>query len=80
MIAALVGMVLFVVSETNRIENQMVVNMSLVDMGGKYKLVLAPQYFFFQLYPNLMVFSRNTSPGSKACIRWRPKCVLLPMK
>ena len=36
-IAALVGMVVLVVGETDRIKNQMVVNMSLVNMGGKYK-------------------------------------------
>lgn len=55
-IAALVGMVVFVVGETDRIENQMVVNIPLVNMGGKYKLVLATQYFFCQLHPNLMGF------------------------
>ena len=41
---------------TNRIENQMVVNMSLINMGGEYKLVLATQYFFCQLHPDLMGF------------------------
>ena len=45
---------MFVVGEADRIENQMVVNMSLVNMGGKYKLVLATQYFFCQLHPDLM--------------------------
>ena len=34
-IAALIGMVVFVVGKADRIENQMVVNMSLVNMGGK---------------------------------------------
>lgn len=55
-IAAFVGMVVLVVGEADRIENQMVVNMPLVNMGGKYKLVLATQYFFCQLHPNLMCF------------------------
>ena len=58
-IAALVGMVVLVVGETDRIENQMVVNMSLVNMGGKYKPVFATQYFFFQLHSNLMGFLRG---------------------
>ena len=53
-IAAFVGMVVLVVGEADRIKNQMVVNMSLVNMGGKYKLVLTTQYFFCQLHPNLM--------------------------
>ena len=61
-IAALVGMVVFVVGETDRIENQMVVNMSLVNMGGKYKFVLATQYFFCQLHPDLMgILGRDLS-------------------
>ena len=37
-------MVVLVVGEADRIENQMVMNMSLINMGGKYKLVLATQY------------------------------------
>ena len=44
-IAAFVGMVVLVVGEADRIENQMVVNMPL-----------ATQYFFCQLHPNLMCF------------------------
>ena len=47
-------MVVLVVGEADRIENQMVVNMPLINMGGKYKLVLATQYFFCQLHSDLM--------------------------
>lgn len=54
MVAALVRVVVLVVGEADRIENQMVVNMPLINMGGKYKLVLATQYFFCQLHSNLM--------------------------
>ena len=56
MVAALVGMVVLVVGEADRIEDQMIMNMSLINMGGKYKLVLATRYFFCQLQPNLMGF------------------------
>ena len=55
-IAAFVGMVVLVVGEAARIENQMVVNMPLINVGGKYKLVLATQYFFCHLHPDLMGF------------------------
>lgn len=80
-IAAFVGMVVLVVGEADRIENQMVVNMPLVNMGGKYKLVLATQYFFCQLPPNLMCFlGGDLSRGSKAWIKWRPRCVPLSME
>ena len=44
------------VGEADRIEDQMVMYMSFVDMGGKLKLVLATQYFFCHLYTNLMSF------------------------
>lgn len=65
MVAALVGMVVLVVGEADRIENQMVVNMPLVNMGGKYKLVLATQYFFCQLHPDLMGFLGGDLPRLK---------------
>ena len=39
--------------------------MSLVNMGGKYKLVLATQYFFCQLHPNLMGFLGGYLPRLK---------------
>lgn len=60
-IAAFIGMVVLMFVEADRIENQMVVNMLLINIGGKYKLVLNTQYFFCWLYPSLM--------GSP---RWRP--------
>ena len=37
-IATFVGMVVLMVCEADCIENQMVVNMPLINMGGKYKL------------------------------------------
>ena len=40
-------------------------NMSLVNMGGKYKLVLATQYFFCQLHPDLMGFLGRNLPRFK---------------
>ena len=56
---------MLVVGEADRIENQMVVNMPLVKMGGKYKLVLATQYFFCKLHPNLMGFLGGNLPRLK---------------
>ena len=64
-IAALVGMVMLMVGEADRIKNQMVVNMPLINMGGKYKLVLSTQYFFCQLQPNLMGFLWRHLPRLK---------------
>ena len=64
-IAPLVGVVVPVVLKADRIEDQMVVNMPLVNMGGKYKLVLATQYFFCQLHPDLMGFLGGDLPRPK---------------
>ena len=64
-IAPLIGMVVLVVGEADRIEDQMVVNMPFVNMGGKYKLVLATQYFFCQLHPDLMGFLWRHLPRLK---------------
>lgn len=58
-------MIVLVVGEADRIENQMVVNMPLVNMGGKYKLVLATQYFFCKLHTNLMGFLGGDLPRLK---------------
>ena len=40
-------------------------NMTFVNMGGKYKLVLATQYFICKLHPNLMGFLRGDLPRPK---------------
>ena len=58
-IAPLVGMVVLVIRETDRIEKQVVMNVTFVNMGGKYKLVLATQYFFCELHPDLVGFLRR---------------------
>ena len=53
-IAPLVRMAALVIREADHIKNQMIMNMILVDMGGKHKFVLADQYFFCKLHPDLM--------------------------
>ena len=58
-------MVVLVIREADRIENQVIMNMILVDMGGKYKLVLAIQYFFCKLHPDLMGLFRRDLPRLK---------------
>ena len=57
---------MLVVGEADRIEDQMIVNMPFINMGGKYKLVLATQYFFCQLHPNLMGFLWRHLPRLKS--------------
>ena len=64
-IAALVGMVVLVILKTDCIENQVVMNVILVYVGGEYKLVLATQYFFCQLHPDFMGFIGGNIPRLK---------------
>ena len=64
-ITPLVGVVVLVIREADRIENQVVMNMIFVNMGGKYKLVLATQNFFCELHPDLMGFLRRHLPRLK---------------
>ena len=40
-IALLVGMILFVVNEANRVENQVIMQMVFIDVGCQNKLILA---------------------------------------
>ena len=65
MIAALVGMIVLVIRKADRIENQMVMNMIFVYMGGKHKLILAAQDFFCKLYADLMGLFRRNLPRLK---------------
>ena len=53
MVTAFVGIVVLVVDEADRIENQIVMNMSLINMSSKHKLVLATPYFFASWIPIL---------------------------
>ena len=43
MVAALVGMVVLVVGEADRIENQVIMDVILVNMGGENKFIFAAQ-------------------------------------
>ena len=58
-------MVVLVIREADRIKNQVVMNMIFVYMGGKHKFVLAAQYFFCKLHPNLMSLLRRDLPRLK---------------
>ena len=65
MIASLVGMIVLVIRKADRIENQVVMNMIFVYMGGKYKLVLSAQDFFCKLHAYFMGLFRRNLPRLK---------------
>lgn len=62
----LLGVVLLVVGETGCVEDQMVMNMFLVNMGGPYECAFAAQYFFFwRLQPEFMHAPLVTPPQAQ---------------
>lgn len=64
-VTPLIGMVVLVIREADRIENQVVMNMPLVYVGGQDKFILAAQDFFCKLLPDLMGFLRRYLPRLK---------------
>ena len=65
MIAALIGMVVLVIRETDRIENQVIMNMIFVYVGGKDKFILAAQDFFCKFHAYFMGLFRRNLPRLK---------------
>ena len=64
-IASLVGMIVLMIRKADCIENQVVMNMIFVYMGGKYKLVLSAQDFFCKLHAYFMGLFRRNLPRLK---------------
>ena len=62
-ITPLVGMIVLVIRKADRIENQVVMNMIFVYMGGKYKFILAAQDFFCKFHADIMGLFRRDLPG-----------------
>ena len=52
-------------NKTDRIENQVVMNMIFVYVGGKYKFILAAQDFFCKLHADLVGLLRRDLPRLK---------------
>ena len=64
-IAPLIGMVVLVIREADRIKNQVVMDMPLVYVGGEDKFIFAAQDFLCKLHPDLMGFLRRHLPRLK---------------
>lgn len=64
-ITAFVGMVVPVILKADCIENQMVMNMVFINMGGEYKLLLTTQYFFSKLHSYFVGFFCGDLPRLK---------------
>ena len=72
-IASLIGMIVLVIRKADRIENQVVMNMIFVYMGGKYKLVLSAQDFFCKLHADFMGLLRRDLPRLKGLDQVTPQ-------
>ena len=64
-ITPLVGMIVLVIRKADGVENQVVMNMIFVYVGGKYKFILAAQDFFCKLHADLMGLFRCDLPRLK---------------
>ena len=64
-ITLLVGMIVLMIRKTDRIENQVVMNMIFVYVSGKYKFILAAQDFFCKLHADLVGLLRRDLPRLK---------------
>ena len=65
MITPLVGMIVLVIRKADRIENQVVMNMIFVYVGGKDKFILAAQDFFCKFHAYFMGLFRRNLPRLK---------------
>ena len=73
MITPLVGMIVLMIRKTDRIENQVVMNMIFVYVGGKYKFILAAQNFFCKLHADFMGLLRRDLPRLKGLDQVAPQ-------
>lgn len=76
-ICPLVGIVLVVIYEVSSTKNDMVMDMSLVNVRRQNILMLPFGYSVGKLRPISRAYSGVVSPGSKDCMRWWAK--LLPL-
>ena len=65
MIAALVGMVVLVIRKADGVEDQVIMDVIPVYVGGQDKLIPAAQNFFCQLHADLMGLLRRDLPRLK---------------
>ena len=77
MVASLIAVVVLVIHEADGIENQMVMNMSLVNVGGKYKFILAAQDLIGKLHTDLMGFLRGYLPRGEGLYQMAAQVIAL---
>ena len=65
MIALLVGVVLPIIHKTDRVKNDVIMNMPLVYVGREDKFILAAQHFICQLHADFMGLFRRDLPRRK---------------
>lgn len=65
MITSLVGVVLPIVHKTDRVKNDVVMDMPFVYVGSENKFIFAAQYFICQLHADLMCLFRRHLTGRK---------------
>ena len=72
MIALLVGVVLPIIHKTDRVKNDVIMNMPLVYVGREDKFILAAQHFICQLHADFMGLFRRDLPRRKCLYQVAP--------
>ena len=78
-IAALVGMVVLVVGEADRIENQVIMDVILVNVSGEDKFIFVAQDFPCQFHADPVGFLWRDLPRFKGLDQVAAQCVPLSM-
>lgn len=76
-IAALIAVVVLMVHEADSIENQVVMDMSLVNVGSQYKFILTAQDLLSKLHPDLMGFLRGDLPRGEGLYQVAAQVVVI---
>ena len=77
MVASLIAVVVLVIHEADGIENQVVMNMPLVNVGGQNKFILAAQDLLCELHADFVGFLRGDLPRGKGLYQVAAQVVAL---
>ena len=76
-IAARIAVVVLMIHEADGIENQVVMDMPLVNVGGQYKFILATQDLVCELHTDLMGFLRGDLPRGEGLYQVAAQVVVI---
>ena len=76
-IAALIAVVVLMIHEADSIENQVVMDMPLINVGGQYKFILTAQDLLGKLHTDRMGFLRGDLPRGEGLYQVAAQIVVI---